>query len=134
MGFSGRAVSMLIDRRGWSLDVQGEDGQPQFPVPSLVFPDLAHRVDEVEEALPFDPERAKRLLDEAGFGSGFRTLLFVRGNTDLRGAEVIASHLSFAGIEVEIIDNVAELNRRIREEGGYRGMLLRGLGDSGDSR
>ena len=36
--------------------------------------------------------------DEAGFGSGFRTLLFVRGNTDLRGAEVIASHLSFAGI------------------------------------
>jgi len=54
---------------------------------------------------PYDPEKAKALLREAGYGSGFNTTLNIpsgRYQKDKEVAEAIAGHLSKVGINVKV--------------------------------
>ena len=121
-----RAVSMAIDRPEWSQQVQGDIGTLQFPVPSLIFPQLAHPPEVVEEVTRFDLAKAKRLMAEAGFGSGLKTPLVVPNEAYVFGAELIASALAEIGIRTEIvqIEGLGNFRNLLRDEGGYKGIVI----------
>ena len=124
-----QAVSMGIVRPEWSKAVYDQEGVPQLPVPSLVFPDLAHPPDLVEQLLPIDPERSRRLLDETGFGSGLKAPLFIPNESFAQGAQFVAGQLAEIGIEVDIIvEGIGAFRDRLRNEGGYGGMFFGGIG------
>ncbi|WP_249975306.1 ABC transporter substrate-binding protein [Vreelandella olivaria] len=56
------------------------------------------------QPLPFDPQQARQLLDEAGIGPGATVQIDVRGNDSTFGevAQVVASYLQGVGITVSI--------------------------------
>ena len=95
-----QAVAHALNRQEVTKVAHGEQGIPQFPVPSLFFPDWAHPQEVVNEVLPYDPERAKQLMAEAGYPDGFETTLYVRGS-EAPAAEAIAKYLAQVGIKVD---------------------------------
>lgn len=59
---------------------------------------------DVSNVLPYDPERARRLLAGAGYPNGFETVLKVAPQYyyTVRTGEIIADHLSKVGVKVRI--------------------------------
>jgi peptide/nickel transport system substrate-binding protein len=86
--------------------------------------------------IPYDPEKSKKLLAEAGFPKGFKTKItttsrYIQG---VQLAEVIAEQLKEVGIEAEI--DVKEWSTIVQEWGGLtkdefnQGIFIMGAGPS----
>ncbi len=130
-----RAVALAIDRRQWDEDVNSGWGRLEFGVPSLYFPEWAQPEEVTKGVLADDPEQAWRLLAEAGYGDGLRTVLYIGGGQVPPGAEIISEMLSQIGIHLEIRgihlekrqEEAASLRERLLSGDGYHGLYYGGL-------
>lgn len=93
-----KAINMAINKDRIVRIINGRATPANQPLPPAM-----PGYDEGYEGYPFDPERAKTLLQEAGYEDGFTTELFVM-NTDPqpRIAQAMQQDLSNIGINVEI--------------------------------
>ena len=95
-----RAINMAIDRESlWEGTQLGTGEVAWMPVPSQHWAYDADLVPSFE----YDPEAAKALLEEAGYGDGF-TLTFSQGTSQefAQRAEVLQAQLAEIGVTVEI--------------------------------
>lgn len=94
-----RAISYAVDRRAII-----ENLVPGLATPSTgpLTPVMRGRADLGE--IPYDPERAKRLLAEAGYPEGFETTITTtpRYNMGVELAEAVAAQLKKVGVEADI--------------------------------
>jgi ABC-type transport system substrate-binding protein len=93
-----KAVNMAINKDRIVRIINGRATPANQPLPPLM-PGYAGDY----KGYPFDPEGARKLLQEAGVGDGFKTELFV-ANTDPqpRIAQAIQQDLAEVGIEADI--------------------------------
>lgn len=95
-----QAISHAIDRQAV---IDGAMFGYGTPIGSHFAPHHPAYVD-LTGTYPYDPEKAKALLKEAGYEDGFKaTLKLPPPDYARRGGEIIASDLKKVGIEVEII-------------------------------
>lgn len=102
-----QAISLAIDRDGMGATIRGGGTIPSNVAPALS--DFALPEDERKALLPYDPERAKELLAEAGYPDGLDATLIA---TDQYGAlytaqtEWLVEDLKAIGItaELELLD------------------------------
>lgn len=98
-----KALSLAIDRQN-AVDSIFGGGEVAGPVnPSLG--DWALPLEEREALQPYDPEKAKELLEEAGYPDGFDTKLMTTdgyGEQPVRMAQWIAEDLKAIGVNAEI--------------------------------
>jgi len=116
-----RAISHAIDRQA-IIDAVFIKGEPT-PAISRGIPEWSPRIDELgagAKYYQYDPPEARRLLAEAGFPKGFKTLLhttsgLVRAVID--AAQLAQRNLKDVGIEAEL---------KIQEFGAYMATTFRG--------
>jgi len=129
-----RAVNMAIDK-GVILDAvyRGAGVAAKNPIP----PTLWSYNDAVREH-PHDPEAARRLLAEAGFGEGFETDLWYMPvsrpyNPDgKRIAEMIQADLAKIGIRLKLVTTEWNSYREKLQDGEASMALFGWTGDNGD--
>ena len=95
-----RAINMAIDRDAlWAGTMEGTGEPAWLPVPSQHW---AYSEDLVP-SFEYDPEGAKALLEEAGYGDGFTLHLTSGAQSDaVRRGEIVQAQLAEIGITVEI--------------------------------
>lgn len=110
-----KAVVQGIDWVGMGENIRGK-----FDLTSLLRPDTSSAAltrEEVLELRPFDPERARSLLAEAGLPDGFSTTLLVQriDDEDVREAQWIQADLKEIGVqvEIEVVDPGTGIQRRV---------------------
>lgn len=101
-----RAINMAINRDeiiAIALDGQGIEAHHGLSIYSNGYTEEV--ANEVKNA-PYDPEKAKALLAEAGYPDGFDTNIYVRDDFMKKAGLVIQSNLAEVGINAEV--NVME--------------------------
>jgi peptide/nickel transport system substrate-binding protein len=97
-----QAVSMAIDRDGMIKNLR-PGGLVSGPVTPLVSGALSS--DEVKSLQPYDPDKAKQLLAQAGLSGGFEAKMLVTngyGDTVVREAQWVQEDLAKVGIKLTI--------------------------------
>ncbi|WP_077213212.1 ABC transporter substrate-binding protein [Bacillus dakarensis] len=98
-----QAISMAIDRQNAVDRIYG-GGEISAPV-NPTMGDWSLPIEEREELLAYDPEKAKQLLADAGFPNGFDTVIMTTeayGEELVRLAQWVAEDLKAIGINAEI--------------------------------
>lgn len=92
-----RAISMAIDREEHSRALFGGEAKPFLAGswPGL-FTDA-----EIAQMLPYDPNRARQLLTEAGYGQGLTLEMIITDTDDTAQHELLQSQLKKVGIDVK---------------------------------
>ncbi|TDT33294.1 ABC transporter substrate-binding protein [Naumannella halotolerans] len=95
-----QAINYAIDRQGISDALLGEYGSP---AQQTVVSSEPGYVDALADAYPYDPEKARELLAEAGYADGF-TLPVVASTSSTAAtlSQVFAEQLAEVGITVEL--------------------------------
>jgi extracellular solute-binding protein, family 5 len=101
-----KALQMAIDRETMAAQYFGGTS----PIPAgWVNPDNADYAYNYEEWSPelqaeysYDPERAKSLLEEAGYPNGFSFTVLVGSNEDVSVLEILKAYFSAIGVEMSI--------------------------------
>lgn len=96
-----QAINYAVDKQAIVEHILGGMGRvSDAPIAPLIFGYAA------QEPYPYDPERARQLLAEAGYPDGFKTTLYHptgRYLMDAAIAEAVQSYLLDVGIEVELV-------------------------------
>ncbi|WP_285697302.1 ABC transporter substrate-binding protein [Actinomadura sp. NBRC 104412] len=110
-----RAVALAVDWDGVGKTIFGK-----YQLSSIVTPasgPYALPPDQIRKVRPYDPAQARRLLAEAGLGSGFGTEMIVQklSPSDVQVAEYMAQDLKKVGINVtlRILDTATAVQRRL---------------------
>jgi peptide/nickel transport system substrate-binding protein len=127
-----RAITMAINKMDILYGVQEGEGIPAVgPVRGGV---VAHAPTDVQ-GLPFDPDAARALLEEAGWGDGFSTTIWTNEGNAVRAriSELVQSNLAAIGIDLEI--QILEWGTYLERTGeGLHDMFLLGWSTiTGDS-
>ena len=96
-----KAMSLAIDREAIRDRIMGG---ASLPTRNIVPPGFFGYVEALEPD-PYDPEQARALLEEAGYGDGFRLTLHGPNDryvNDARIAEAVAQFWTRIGIETEV--------------------------------
>lgn len=93
-----QAVNYAINKNDIIDVVMEGRGTPANSVININIPGYSEDV----EAYPYDVEKAKELLAEAGYADGFTTTLFASGDVRNREAQLIQAQLQEIGIQVDI--------------------------------
>jgi ABC-type transport system substrate-binding protein len=111
------AASLAIDRKGICDKVLFGGSEPWGEIMSP----YSYGYDPNVKPDPYDPEKAKKLLAEAGYPNGFKTTLNCTSATKY-WIEAIAANLADVGIksDIKVLDGAAYLD-------AYMGKKLRGL-------
>lgn len=97
-----RAVYMAMNAEGIQRQIMRG---LSTPIGSLYSPQLNGHRPEFDERLPFDPDGAKALMEEAGFGNGFKVRLDCTNDRYINDEEIcqaVVPMLARIGIEVEL--------------------------------
>lgn len=95
-----QAISYAIDK----ANIQKVIGEGRSVAATQIFPPLMPGHDPTFDPYPYDPDKAKALLAEAGFGSGFTSTLYTDSqDTSKAIVESMQQDLAAIGITVEII-------------------------------
>ncbi len=130
-----QAINLAVDNKAYLNAVFGPGAATQAINP---YPSTLLGYDETLQAWPHDPERAKKLLAEAGHPDGIKLTIFTRpggGSTNPNpalGAQMLQADLKAVGIETEIrVIEWGEMNKRAKA--GEHDLLFMGwAGDNGD--
>ncbi|MGH2488745.1 MAG: ABC transporter substrate-binding protein [Candidatus Limnocylindria bacterium] len=115
-----RAVSMAIDRQAISEAVLEGLGQPAYQVFNPGY--LGH--DDALDVDPYDPDEARRLVQEAGAEGASVKLLQVTGFPPLDAvAEVVQQSLNDIGLDVELAPVSLTENRTAWRSGAYEAFV-----------
>lgn len=122
-----RAISMAVNREEMNRLVYAGQGRPySIGIPWPAAFDSWPAADAYGPYYRFDPRRAKALLQEAGYGQGFKTKLiyFAYGDDRILQSEMIQNYLGAIGIQVEIarLDYGVWIDQYLN--GKYEGMAL----------
>lgn len=103
-----QAIAMAIDRDALVKAVQGDNGEAAWmPVPSQSFA----FTEDLKGEPKYDPERAKELMIDAGYGDGFEVdMAFELGSLNARRAEIIAAQLAEIGVTVNLLPGETAAN------------------------
>lgn len=94
-----QAISMAIDKEGIISGIWEDTG---IPATGPIAPDVFGYDDSVKP-LPYDPEKAKELLAEAGYADGFKTTIWTNDNAQrVDTAVYVQAKLKEIGIEVKV--------------------------------
>ncbi|EKB55738.1 ABC transporter substrate-binding protein [Falseniella ignava] len=95
-----RAIAMAVNKESLIEHIFADDGQK---IGSHYPPILANYVD-LSEYIPYDVEGAKQLMEEAGYGDGFKLKMYLPKDYQMYvdAGQVIAEELKQLKIQVEI--------------------------------
>ena len=119
------AISYAIDREGIVKARGFGHWSPAYQIPLI---DTASYIKDIKQ--PYDPNKAKRLLTEAGYPNGFKTTIYAMpGMNDKDALAIVQRNLSQIGIqaELEFPDNGGYNNLKIKGWSGMLSNVTRGL-------
>lgn len=128
-----QAINLAIDKDKLLTLYEGIGKPAKNPMP----PSLWGYNDDIED-YGYDPEEAKRLLAEAGYGDGFTVELYTMSNPrpympqPKLMAEAIKQMLAEVGVEVKIVMNDWDTHLAKTENGEHDMAFLGWTGDNGD--
>lgn len=128
-----RALWMAVDYEDISDKISGGVGlYPYTAVVNLGFPQETPKAElpaELVETFTFNLEKAKALLTEAGYPTGFKTQLWIGSDErSIDVASLLAGYWDKLGVELEIVTNEAAVHFSLTQELGHHGMAMRSLG------
>ncbi|MBF6621126.1 MAG: hypothetical protein ITG02_12965 [Patulibacter sp.] len=96
-----KALNHAFNREAVASAVYGEGSAPKWQI----FPEGTPGHDpELDGFYEYDPAKAKQLLEEAGYGNGFKMSMMAFGQgPSARSAEVLKSDLAKVGVDVSIV-------------------------------
>jgi peptide/nickel transport system substrate-binding protein len=102
-----RAISMAIDREGYITSFCGGDAEMlPWPYPSSWGEDFYTPIDKLPESarelFEYNPTKAKQLLADAGYPTGFKTEMVIQSTMGDYGAFLAANLKQNLGVEVEL--------------------------------
>jgi peptide/nickel transport system substrate-binding protein len=121
-----RAIDMAINRE--AIDERIMNGL-STPASQIVFPGGVGHVDTIG-VTPYDPEKAKQLLAEAGYADGFQLVISTppqKYGNDVRVCEAVAQMLTAIGIKTTV-ETVPEAAYSPKQADGSYSFALASLG------
>ena len=101
-----QAMQYAIDREAITDALYGDSGQISYSTP-FATGQLGYS-DSLASTFPYDPEKAKELLSDAGYPDGFAVKTMVVPFMYGDGAQAIAGQLSEVGITLELEDHAED--------------------------